>query len=151
MTRIIPQHHLASHKVKVRKIAHELNKSWSDKLHDWFSICDITDAHADLWGDDADYLKQPYDILDEFHCINWRYIGPDAKETIVKNVIRFLETPYLVYQNGRFIMYDREAVAAEDARQAEERKRKLAERAERDAKPRSWLTKLWHKLTDEEL
>lgn len=147
MTRIIPQHHLASHKVKVRKIAHELNKSWSDTLHSWFSICEITDAHEDLWGYEADYLKQPYDVLGEFHCIDWKFIGPKAKETIVQNVILFLESPYLAYQNGRFIMYDREAVAAENARQAEERVRKETEFYRRAALP--WYHRLYLNLFGE--
>lgn len=141
------KHQLIAHKAKVKVIAHELNKSWSNKNQDWFSVCDVTDAHNDLWGY-HNYESEAYDLLSDFHCMDWKHIDAEARAVIAENVVKFLHTPYLVYQHGRFIMYDREAVAAEDARQGEERKRKLAER---DSKPRSWLTKLWHKLTDEEL
>ena len=144
--RSIPSYNLASHKAKVRSIAHDLNKSWSDTLHAWFSICDIREAHYDLWGDGM-HLVRHYDVLREFHCLYWKHIGSEGKAEIVKHVLAYMETPYLGYQGGKFVMIDREAVAAENTRKAEERVRKEAEFYRRAALP--WYHRLYLKLFGE--
>lgn len=131
MTRHIPTHHLASHKAKVRKIAHDLNKSWSNTFHNWFSVCDIANAYDDLWGGRS-HLEHHYDVLREFHCMKWKHIGPEGKATIVKHVLSYLQTPYLAYNNGRFFMIDHEAIKVEEERKANE--------------PRSWVRRLCDKL-----
>lgn len=139
MTRHILPHHRVSHKVLVRKIAHDLNKSWSDNIHAWFSVCDITDVYYDLW-DDFEWNTDVETVLDRFHCISWKHIDSEARAEIVQNVLKFMETPYLRYKNGLFYMHDFEAIAAESARKEVE---VAAEAAKPRSKLRRWLDKLF--------
>lgn len=137
MRAILPQY-LASHKAKVRKIAHELNKDWSSKSKSWFDVTEIRFAYSDLWGD-YKFSFQKYSILSEFHCMQWKYIDSTSRQSIADVVVEVLETPYLRYRNGQFYMHDSEAIAAEKARLE-------AERIAKAAQPRSWLHRLCDKL-----